>query len=220
MIGKPKQTCKPSYFIFLSISVVTLCSYQNLQPSKLWKLGSGAIFYAVWPDRWSKYFLSNIPILGTNFEQNFWLVAHVQNNSFEILCKQIKTNSLKIAFKKILIFIIPGKQKQGMECRECRITANLLEDSGECYHFNVLAMFKKTSQNVQEDSGEFSRRLCYKRFLEMFKRISENSGFHFFIFHEIVLAFIKFCSKLLRNSVKKLLRKFSGNEKNFIHYFL
>ena len=164
--------------------------------------------------------MSNIPILGTNFEQNFWLVAHVQNNSFEILCKQINTNSLKTAFKNILIFIIPGKEKQGIECRECRIMANLLEDSGECYHFNILAMFKKTSQNVQEDSGEFSRRLCYKRFLEMFKRISENSGFHFFIFHEIVLAFIKFCSKLLRNSVKKLLRKFSGNEKNFIHYFL
>ena len=158
MIGKPKQISKPSYFIFLSISVATLYSYQNLQPSNLWKLDSGAIFYTVWPDRWSKYFLSNIPTLGTNFEQHFWLVAYVQNNSFEILCKQIKTNSLKTAFKNILVFIIPGKQNQGIECRQCRIMANLLEDSGECYHFNILAMFKKTCHNVQEDSGKFLRR--------------------------------------------------------------
>ena len=216
MIGKPKQTCKPSYFIFLITFVVTLYSYQNLQPCKLWKLGSGAIFYAVWPDRWSKYFLTNIPILGTNFEQNFWLVAHVQSNSFEILCKQLKTNALKTAFKKILVFIIPGKQKQGMKCRECRITANLLEDSGECYHFKFLAMFKKISQNVQEDSREFSRRfreMLQKIFgnvqedLREFQRILENSGFDFFIFHEILLVFIKFCSKLLRNSVKKITEK-------------
>ena len=214
MIGKPKQTCKPSYFIFLITFVVTLYSYQNLQPCKLWKLGSGAIFYAVWPDRWPKYFLTNIPILGTNLEQNFWLVAHVQSNSFEILCKQIKTNSLKTAFKKIWIFIIPGKQKQGMECRECRITENLLEDFS--YHFKFLAMFKKISQNVQEDSREFSRRfreMLQKIFgnvqedFREFQRISENSGFHFFIFHEIVLVFIKFCSKLLRNSVKKITEK-------------
>ena len=176
MIGKPKQTSKPSYFIFLSISVVTLYSCQNLQPSNLWKLGSGTIFYAVWPDRLPKYFLSNIPILGTNFEQNFWLVAHVQNNSFEILCKQIKTKSLKTAFKKILIFIIPGKQKQGMEGRECRITANLLEDSWEYYHFNILAMFKKIPRMFRKIPGSFQgdSGKCYKRFLKMFKRISEN----------------------------------------------
>ena len=168
--------------------------------------------------------MSNIPILGTNFEQNFWLVAHVQNNSFEILCKQINTNSLKTAFKNISIFIIPGKEKQGIECRECRIMANLLEDSGECYHFNILAMFKKTSQNVQEDSGEFSRRfreMSEKFFgnvqedFREFQRISENSGFHFFIFHKIVLVFIKFCSKLLRNSVKKIAEKIFWKWKKF-----
>ena len=182
MIGKPKQTCKPSYFIFLSISVVTLCSYQNLQPSNLWKLGSGAIFYAVWPDRWSKYFLSNIPILGTNFEQNFWLVAHVQNNSFEILCKQIKTNSLKIAFKKILIFIIPGKQKQGMECRECRITANLLEDSGECYHFNVLAMFKKLPRMFRKILGSFQGDYVTKDFWKCSRGFQRIQDFIFLFF--------------------------------------
>ena len=154
MIAKAKQTCKPSHFIFLSIFVVTLYSYQNLQPSIMWKLTSGAIFYAVWPDRWSKYFLTNVPKV-IILKKKFWLVAHVQNNSFEILCKQIKINSLKTTFKKILIFIKPGKQKQGMKCKGCRISVNLLEDSGECYHFNILAMLKKTSQSVQEDYGKF-----------------------------------------------------------------
>ena len=55
-------------------------------------------------------------------------------------------------------------------------------------------MLQKIFENVQEDFREF-------------QRISENSGFHFFIFHEIVLVFIKFCSKLLRNSVKKIAEK-------------
>ena len=61
-------------------------------------------------------------------------------------------------------------------------------------------MLQKIFGNVREDFREF-------------QIISENSGFLFFILHEILLVFIKFCSKLLRNSVKKLLRKFSGNEK-------
>ena len=61
-------------------------------------------------------------------------------------------------------------------------------------------MLQKIFGNVREDFREF-------------QVISENSGFLFFILHEILLVFIKFCSKLLRNSVKKLLRKFSGNEK-------
>ena len=43
-----------------------------------------------------------------------------------------------------------------------RITGNLLEDSGECYSFNIPG-------NVQEDSGEYSR-----RFREMFKKIPGN----------------------------------------------
>ena len=55
-------------------------------------------------------------------------------------------------------------------------------------------MLQKIFGNVQEDFREF-------------QRISENSGFHFSIFHEIVLVFIKFCSKLLRNSVKKIAEK-------------
>ena len=169
-----------------------------------------------------KILFNQCTILGTNFEQNFWLVAHVQNNSFEILCKQMKINSLKTAFKKMLIFIKPGKQKQGMKCKGCRISVNLLENFGECYHFNIVAMLKKTSQSVQEDYGKF-----WRRFLEMlqknfgnvredfreFQIISENSGFLFFILHEILLVFIKFCSKLLRNSVKKITEKISGNEK-------
>ena len=61
-------------------------------------------------------------------------------------------------------------------------------------------MLQKIFGNVREDFREF-------------QIISENSGFLFFLLHEILLVFIKFCSKLLRNSVKKLLRKFSGNEK-------
>ena len=61
-------------------------------------------------------------------------------------------------------------------------------------------MLQKNFGNVREDFREF-------------QIISENSGFLFFILHEILLVFIKFCSKLLRNSVKKITEKISGNEK-------
>ena len=61
-------------------------------------------------------------------------------------------------------------------------------------------MLQKIFGNVREDFREF-------------QIISENSGFLFFILHEILLVFIKFCSKLLRNSVKKITEKISGNEK-------
>ena len=61
-------------------------------------------------------------------------------------------------------------------------------------------MLQKIFGNVREDFREF-------------QVISENSGFLFFILHEILLVFIKFCSKLLRNSVKKITEKISGNEK-------
>ena len=44
-----------------------------------------------------------------------------------------------------------------------RIPGNLLEDSGECYYFNI-------SGNVPEDSGE-----CSKRFRAMFKKIPGNA---------------------------------------------
>ena len=61
-------------------------------------------------------------------------------------------------------------------------------------------MLQKIFGNVREDFREF-------------QIISENSGFLFFILHEILLVFIKFCSKLLRNNVKKITEKVSGNEK-------
>ena len=61
-------------------------------------------------------------------------------------------------------------------------------------------MLQKNFGNVREDFREF-------------QIISENSGFLFFILHEILLVFIKFCSKLLRNNVKKITEKVSGNEK-------
>ena len=60
-------------------------------------------------------------------------------------------------------------------------------------------MLQKIFGNVREDFREF-------------QVISENSGFLFFIWHEILLVFIKFCSKLLRNC-KKITEKISGNEK-------
>ena len=43
-----------------------------------------------------------------------------------------------------------------------RIPGNLLEDSGECYYFNIRG-------NVQEDSGEYSR-----GFRGMLKKIPGN----------------------------------------------
>ena len=62
-----------------------------------------------------------------------------------------------------------------------RIQGNLLEDSGECYYFNISGnveeisgecsrifreMIVKTPGNAQEDSGELS-----KKFQGMFKKI-------------------------------------------------
>ena len=61
------------------------------------------------------------------------------------------------------------------------ITGNLLEDSGECYYFNIPGnvekdsgecsgrfrrMLKKIPGNVQKDSGE-----CWHRFLRKLKKI-------------------------------------------------
>ena len=69
-----------------------------------------------------------------------------------------------------------------------RIPVNLLEDSGECCYFIILG-------NVEEDSGEFSR-----RFRGMFEKISgnvfEDSGESKFRFILLDLAyfFIKFCN--------------------------
>ena len=42
-------------------------------------------------------------------------------------------------------------EMQGTYGMVCRIPGNLLEDSGECFHFNIPG-------NAQEDSGECSRR--------------------------------------------------------------
>ena len=67
-----------------------------------------------------------------------------------------------------------------------RIPGNLLEDSGECYYFNI-------RENVQEDFGEYSRGFrgmlkkipgnvrrdsggCSKRFRGMFKNIQRNAA--------------------------------------------
>ena len=50
-------------------------------------------------------------------------------------------------------------------------------------------MLQKIFGNVREDFRDF-------------QVISENSGFLFFILHEILLVFINFCSKLLRNCKK------------------
>ena len=48
-----------------------------------------------------------------------------------------------------------------------RIPGNLLEDSGQCFHFNIFQeMFEKILENVQEDSAG-----CSKRFPEMLLKI-------------------------------------------------
>ena len=50
----------------------------------------------------------------------------------------------------------------GMRGMFTRIPGNLIEDSGECYYFNI-------PRNVQADFGK-----CSKRFRGMFKQISGN----------------------------------------------
>ena len=101
-----------------------------------------------------------------------------------------------------MLFIKPGIQERGTECEEfaerggmfTRIPGNLLEDSGECYYFNIprnvpKEMFKKIPGNVQQDSGE-----CLKRFWRMFKKIPGNAqedfgNLNFDLFCEILLIF-------------------------------
>ena len=79
-----------------------------------------------------------------------------------------------------------------------RIAGNLLQDSGECYYFNIpgnieqysdkcsrrfRGMFEEVLGNVQEDSagcskrfwGTFKRIPCSRRFWGMFKRIPGNA---------------------------------------------
>ena len=62
---------------------------------------------------------------------------------------------------------------QGVRGMFTRTPGNLLKDSGECYHFNFLGMFKKIFGNVregvQEGSGE-----CLRRFREMLLKIPGN----------------------------------------------
>ena len=65
------------------------------------------------------------------------------------------------------LFIKPGIQERGTECGErgeCSLGFERisLEDSGECYYFNIPG-------NVKEDSGERPR-----RFPGMFKKIPGN----------------------------------------------
>ena len=68
------------------------------------------------------------------------------------------------------LFLKPGIQKLGMECWKCReyenihrILGNLLEDSGECHHFNIGMLFwgmlYKTPGNDQDNSREYLRKL-------------------------------------------------------------
>ena len=92
------------------------------------------------------------------------------------------------------LFINPGIQEPGNGMRGIRgtrrmftrIPGNLLEDSGECYYFNIpwnvsedsreclkrfLGMFENIPGNVRRDSGE-----CSKRFRGMFEKIPGNVG--------------------------------------------
>ena len=70
-----------------------------------------------------------------------------------------------------------GNGMRGMREMFTRIPGNLIEDSGECYFFNILGNVWKDSgecsrtfrENVRKDSGE-----CSKRFHEMFKKIPGN----------------------------------------------
>ena len=47
------------------------------------------------------------------------------------------------------------REKRGMFTR---IPGNLLEDSGECYYFNIPANVEENFGKSQQDSGECSRR--------------------------------------------------------------
>ena len=49
------------------------------------------------------------------------------------------------------------------------IPGNLLEDSGECYYFNIPGMLKKIPGNVGKFSGE-----RWRRFRERLAKILEN----------------------------------------------
>ena len=55
-----------------------------------------------------------------------------------------------------------GSGMRGTRGMFTRNPGNLIEDSGECYYFNIPG-------NVEEDSGE-----CSKRFREMFQKIAGN----------------------------------------------
>ena len=51
-----------------------------------------------------------------------------------------------------------------------RFPGNLLENSGEFFHFNIFrGMFEKISENLRKDFGECSRRFC-----GMFEKIPGN----------------------------------------------
>ena len=95
-----------------------------------------------------------------------------------------------------------------------RIPGNLLEDSGECYCFNIpgnvrrnswecskrfRGMLKKNPGNVQEDSGE-----CSRGSLEIFKRISGN--LNLYLFSEILLIFYQILQSKCEKTKKYFLR--------------
>ena len=110
-----------------------------------------------------------------------------------------------------------GNRMRGMRgTREMftRILGNLLEDSGECYCFNIpgnvrrdsgecskrfRGMLKKIPGNVREDPREYSR-----RFRGMLKKISGNLNLYFFC--EILLIFYQILQSKCEKTKEYFLR--------------
>ena len=110
-----------------------------------------------------------------------------------------------------------GNRMRGMRgTREMftRILGNLLEDSGECYCFNIpgnvrrdsgecskrfRGMLKKIPGNVREDPREYSR-----RFRGMLKKISGN--LNLYLFCEILLIFYQILQSKCEKTKEYFLR--------------
>ena len=79
-----------------------------------------------------------------------------------------------------------------------KILNNVLKDSGE-YSRLFPGMFKKIPVNVRKDSRE-----CYQRFRGMFKRNLDLGNLNLdYLFHEILLVFIRFYYQTAKNQCKK-----------------
>ena len=101
-----------------------------------------------------------------------------------------------------------------------RIPGNVPEDPGKCLS-RFRGMFEKILNNVLKDSGEYSRlfrgmfkkipvnvrkdsRECYQRFRGMFKRNLDLGNLNLdYLFHEILLVFIRFYYQTAKNQCKK-----------------